>query len=192
MAAAVDIKIDGLDALTKEFFRLPTANRKAMRRAVSRTVTTGVKNISQFIRKESPLKARTVKKRVIPEKHITGQFPFGEITISGSRLPLFEFQARQTRRGVTYKTRKSGGRLLLRSGVIKPTAARGKQVLRRGSDPDTKSGLVARYPFLIRFGPSAAEIIGDEVLKIEEDLDALLQERYLRELDFFLSKQKSR
>lgn len=184
------IEINGLDNLIAEFKALPEFTQKAARRAVSRTVTTGVKLVSKKIREDAPLKASVVKKGIKSEKPKAGsQLVLGEINISGSKIPLINYQARQTKKGVTYRISKDSGRLMLKSAVIKPTA-RGPQVLRRASDPTRPSGLVARYPFYIRFGSSLASIVEDDIPEIEVNLNKLLQDRYQRELNFFLSKQK--
>ena len=103
------------------------------------------------------------------------------------RIPLIQFQARQTLAGVTYKIGSAARRLLPR-GFINIGPNVGRTVLKRAGQGDN---LVPRDPALIKRGPSpAAVFIRDTVQKL---LDITARERWVRELNaqikFFLSRQ---
>ena len=114
------------------------------------------------------------------------------------RIPLINFKAKQTRKGVTYKIGKNP-RALLPSGFINPVLqpARGRSfgvfnmaVLKRALDDDGE-GLVPRNPVFIKYGPSpAAVFVRDTVLKL---LSTTARDRWTREIaaqiKYFLSQQ---
>ena len=114
------------------------------------------------------------------------------------RIPLINFNAKQTPKGVTYKIGKNP-RALLPSGFINPVlqSARGRSfgvfnmaVLKRAR-ADSGEGLVPRDPVWIKYGPSpAAVFVRDTVLKL---LGTTARERWTREIaaqiKFFLSQQ---
>ena len=114
------------------------------------------------------------------------------------RIPLINFKAKQTSKGVTYKIGKNP-RKLLPSGFINPVlqSARGRSfgvfnvaVLKRAR-ADDGDGLVPRNPVFIKYGPSpAAVFVRDTVLKL---LSTTARDRWTREiaaqLKFFLSQQ---
>lgn len=186
----IEIKINALDPLIAEFRRLPISTQKAARRAVSRTVTTGIARVSKQLREDAPLKAGRIKRNIRSKKPAAGGINLeGKIIISGRRIPLIEYQGRKTAKGATFKTSKSGGRRLLQSGVIKSLKF-GPQILRRATDSGRPSGLVGRYPFHIAYGPSLATLIDQQGREIELDLNDLLRRRFLAELEFFRGARK--
>ena len=121
-----------------------------------------------------------------------------DLGASVRRIPLINFKAKETPKGVTYKIGKNP-RKLLKSGFINPVrqAVRGQsfavfnqQVLKRAR-AGAGDQLVPRDPVFIKYGPSpAAVFVRDTVLKL---LSTTARDRWTLEiaaqLKYFLSQQ---
>lgn len=107
------------------------------------------------------------------------------------RIPLIQYKARQTQKGVTYQIGKNPRRLLP-SGFINIGPRVGRTVLKRARDEDGAGDkLVPRDPAFIKYGPSPAGAFIRDAL--QRALDTTARDRWVRELNaqikFFLSRQ---
>jgi hypothetical protein len=182
----IQISLSDLAAIRAELRAAPKLVDTAMRRAINRTLVTGRTQISKRVRQETPLKAGTVRARLRIVRASQNAL-VGLIEVLGRGIPLIEFRARQTRRGVTYSIRR-GQRELLKSAFIRETATRGRQVLRRAPDSRTNSGLVGRLPIYMQYGPDLATLVEKLIPNIQLDLTEVLRTNFGRELDFALNR----
>ena len=81
-----------------------------------------------------------------------------EVTVTGARPPLTEFGATQTRRGVSFRIRKGGGRSMLPSAFI-TTIKYGRGVFAREKGG---KGRVPRGPVSVFTGPSIPQLFSSE------------------------------
>ena len=132
-----------------------------------------------------------IKRSVAAKALFTSSAFIGRLTTdmgaSTKRIPLIQFNARQTGAGVTYKIGQAPRKLLPRA-FINDARGFGPSVLRRAQVGDR---LVPRYPIFVKYGPSpAAKFIQDTFMRL---LDTTARERWTRELSaqlkFFLSQQ---
>lgn len=91
---------------------------KAMAGAVNDTAKKTKTDISTEIRRKVAIKKRDIDPHIRRTRATVGK-PSAKITLSEStRLPLKYFGARQTKKGVTYKIDKAGGRKLIPGAFI--------------------------------------------------------------------------
>lgn len=180
----LDIAIDvtGAQLIAAEVRALPKQVDRALRRTINRTLTTGRARIARDVRAETGLRSKTVRARLkIIRATLTDLT--GIIVVGAKRIPLYEFRARQTKRGVTYQIRR-GVRVLLERAFIQDTPRRGRQVLKRAADPSRPSGLVARDPAFMRFGEPLTAILPDVLPSLQVDLTAVFTKNFDAELAF--------
>lgn len=177
------IDLTGLEQVRAAIEGTPRKVDIASRRAINRTLTTGRAETVRRLRKDYKVAARVLRDRLKITK-ATGTVLEGRITPLGKGIPLIDFQARQTRRGVTYSAR--SGRRTLSSGFIANTS-RGRQVLRRARDPSGR-GLVGRLPVYIKYGPGMYEMFGSVLEQLQIDLTGVFAKNFNRELDYELNR----
>lgn len=158
--------------------KVPTAAA----RAINKTLTNVRTEASKQIRKERALSASTVKD-ALTIRRATKLLLFGEVIASGRPIPLKEYQARETRAGVTVKVTPGKRKL------VKHAGNKGFIVHKIGDHVFARTGK-ERLPIKKLYGPSIpATFIKQRVLDV---LDRVAgeswQKRFAEELRYEFSK----
>lgn len=190
MVTVVRTRGDGRDLVLNTDRLLATLNElqreaapSAMARAMNRTGTTVRTGAVRTIAKRMGLKAGDVRKGVTFIKASRTNLRV-IIRASGRPLPLYAFQARQTKRGVSARAygqrRTYPGTFIARM----PNGKIGVFVRKRSS----------RLPIKQLFGPGLAGTAAqdDVVEAIQRDWARLLPERFVRELRFYTDRLASK
>lgn len=129
-----------------------------------------------------------VKRGVVITERATMRHWQGRVSITGKRVPLIAFQAKQAARGVRYKIG-SGARKLLAGAFIATMPGGHKGVfMRKGT---------ARLPISERFGPSIMAVLdqgeGQEIgERISEETAGLLEQNVARQVEYVLQRHRGR
>ena len=122
---SIDLKLDGMREI--EAALNPQTHKKAMNRTLNdlgkKMQTATVKNV----RSEYNVKSGEVKSHIKTRKSRYSKLKYS-MEVSGKVLNLMNFSARQTRKGVTAKVKKAGGRKVVRGAFI---GNKGRTVFKR-------------------------------------------------------------
>lgn len=171
----VEIKFDSkkLRQIQSMLSSYPRALPKVMSRAINRTASSArtqtARKISEIVR----LKVSTIRKRVSLEKASYTRW-IATLGISGYRIPLINFGAKQTRTGVSYTIDKKSGRKKLAHAFVATMSSGHKGVFKRKGED--------RLPIVELYGPSlgvifegasglAAEITHDAYRELGKNID---------------------
>jgi hypothetical protein len=169
----ISLRIDTADIVRREL--VYQAGPKRMQQIISRVLNhvggTARTKVKSTLAKQMGLPAGPVDARLITKRAYPGHQSF-EITAAGRPIPLAEFDARQTRRGVS--ARPWGQRRVFPGTFI--VQSLGGQVFRRAGRP--------RLPIVKLWGPSLPrEMLRDEVPKVFfEEVHTKLRIRLTHEL----------
>lgn len=127
----VDLNLYQVAKLNHLFREYPRRIPRVVAAAVNETTKKGKVQVAKDIREKVNMKAADVK-RYILVRRATPATKGGALVIDeGERVPLKQFGARQSKKGVTYKIDKQGGRKLAK-GAFGPKIPRlGKHVFKR-------------------------------------------------------------
>lgn len=154
--------------------QLPGAVQRAVVRALNRAIATVRTDTTRRLAQEMGITRGTVRERLRITK-ATGQRLEAILTVTGKRIPILDFAARQTREGVTY--RKGGAsRGLIPSGFIATMKSGHRGVFKRRSR--------SRLPIVERFGASLPYVaIRQKILQASRDVgDAAFKKNLAHEL----------
>lgn len=104
----VSVKLD-IDQARRDFAHLKGEVNKAAARALERTAVTCRKEADQEIRQRLNLRSATVKAALRIGRPLGRKSLVRDVEASGKPIPLREFAARSTRKGVTFAVRKGKG-----------------------------------------------------------------------------------
>ena len=121
------IKLDGLDRLMKQLD--PKLVKKAAVRSLNRTAPQAFTAGSKEVRKEYNVKAKDINKAKQIQKANFSNL-YAVIKIVGARFKVLSFAAREVKKGVTVKIKKSGGRKLI-PGAFKASMRYGPGIFKR-------------------------------------------------------------
>lgn len=152
VGTSVEIKFDEakLRGVQRTLRHIPNAMPKVMCRAINRTTKSAKTETGRRISRTINIKQSAVKKRILMIKATFGRW-VGTLAIGEKRFSLIHFKARQTKKGVTYKIEKSGGRKRIPVAFIR--SPRGVKVVFRRETPQTK-----RMPIIALKGPSLGAV----------------------------------
>ena len=157
---------------------LKNGSNKVLVRAINKTATTVKRVALRGMAKDLRLTQKSVAKSVKLDK-ARWRLKRAIITVTGRRIPIIDFGARQVRRGVTYKGR-GGGRKLIPGAYIATMQSKGvfKRIGR------------ARGPNRELLGPSPQYVFVRRHIRKAMDAEAAIQwQKHIRhELKYFLSK----
>lgn len=178
--AAPMLVVTGTEALTKRMLELGADGPRAATRAVNRTLST-IKTASvRALAQEVGLRNKDVTPSIALTR-ATFARAIGSLWVTGRRIPLLAFHARQTRQGVSYRLPK--GRQLLPSGFIATMKSghRGAFV-RRGK---------RRLPIVEAHGPSlpGAFIRAGILTAMQATADAALQKNLDHEISWITQQR---
>lgn len=162
-------------------------SNKAQVRALNRTIEQLRTEAGRKIREEYNVTLRGIRQASkITRARAGSRYPSAELTFRGRPINLYEFGARQVKKGVTVKVRVRGARKLIASAFIQ-TLKSGQNAGKRGVFKRTGK---ARYP--IHFLPSLSLPVMAERKAISAALLTFADERFSvnfdRELRFLLGK----
>jgi hypothetical protein len=171
--------------LSRSLNRAGTAGKTAMSRAVVSDIGLATKYVTREIKVDNATRAKPV---------------FG-VVVQGRRIPLFAFQARQTRKGVTYKIgKRSRGRVpvafirgvasaaqreqgISHLGVFIVKKAKARQRSRRGMPPHSP-----QLPILELQGPSLPHVFEKHLEDFQKAAEPALVTNLVHEIAFARSK----
>ena len=155
MAADVEIKFSKrkLDEVRKTLKSVPQGMNKVMSSAINATTREAKTSIGKKIRTVINAKAKDVNRRLVLKKATRTRWQ-AAIEISLKRLPLKTFSARQTKKGVSYKINKSGGRKKIDSAFVATMPSGHVGVFKRSNEQ--------RLPIGERYGPSIGQVFDNE------------------------------
>lgn len=151
MAALVEIKFDEakLRKVQGMLRDIPRALPRVMSRAINKTATSAKTDVARRIAGEVNIKISTIKKN-ITLKRATYRVWQAVLGIWTKRIPLINFAARQTAKGVSYKISKTEGRKTIKSAFIISMSSGHRGVFRRAGP--------GRLPIIELKGPSVGEV----------------------------------
>ena len=167
-----------IDLETKELSAFLNAAPRQTSIALLRSLKRGTKaaqtHAARVVSKDMGLKVGTVRKR-IRIKQPTGQTLTGEVRADLKRIPLVNFGARATRRGVSY--RGEGGRRRIPSAFLATMATGHRGVFKRAGS--------RRLPIRELFGPSIGHVFDhhrDEIMARGEQVVMAELDRQLKRI----------
>ncbi len=160
---------------------------KAQVRALNRTIDELRTEAGREIRKEYNVTLRGIRQASSVTRARPGKVPVAVLTFQGKPINLFEFDAKQTKLGVTVKVKVGGARKLIPGAFI--------QTIKGGQNAGKKGVFrrvgKARYP--IHFLPSLSlpvmaeqQAIAAALLKFADDR---FDVNFAHELEFLLTKR---
>lgn len=159
-----------------EFAKIGKEIRKIQASALNRSVRSGIAETTKLIRRNYNIKSSVFKNQIHVQK-AHGNKLFSRITVREKKIPLSEFGARQTKRGVSAAVKK-GKRTVYRNrakniGSFLAVMKSGRKgvFLRKGRE---------RLPIVGLYGPSAAQLFSSSLS--EENLYHDVYEKYSREI----------
>jgi antitoxin component of RelBE/YafQ-DinJ toxin-antitoxin module len=176
MAAAIRMNLDTRE-VQRALEQLGVKARPAMVRAINRTAASAKTAMVRVVAKDMKLKATDVRER-IGVRHATPGRLAAQLTASAKRLPLKDFGARPTRRGVSANT--GGGRKVYPGTFIAQMGTGHVGVFGRTS---TK-----RLPIAEHFGPSVVQVFEKHQQVGIDRATEQLEKNVASELRFALSK----
>lgn len=206
----IEIKVDKakLRNIERMLAGVPKAMPRVISRGINRTISPAKTQISRGIRQEINIKSGDLNKKIKVDKATFAKWE-GRIILSTKRIPLEDFGAKQTAKGVSYKIKKSGGRQVIESGFIATmTNVSGEKIsTHRGVfttkafthrvKKKNKTGTgyyTSELPIQEKFGPSigvAFERAGWLVKKVQDDATKNLEKNIDSQVRFLLSRRKA-
>lgn len=175
--------------LERTLGELPAGIQKAASRAINKIATTARKEVVAAIVDRVNLRPSDVRRRNVTLNSATIDRLEAIIGISGRRIPLRDWSARQTRKGVSYAIQRGGRKTLpgaflavMPSGHVMVAARRpGRGMAKRSRTQRAK--YPGSLPIVEQFGPSVPAVVDGIRELSQEILEQSLGERLERELD---------
>lgn len=165
---------------------MPRAMPGVLSRAVNRTAISARTQINKEIRQEINIKAADLNEKLILEK-AKQNYPVAVIKMSRKRIPVMDFGAKQTAKGVSYKIKKQGGRQTIKSAFITTMPETGHTgVFKRWGK--------TRLPIVELKGPSIGEVFkrGPALIKrITQQAYKNLGHNIESQLDYVLGRSRT-
>lgn len=170
MGVTIDVK--GLRELYADLAAQGVNLQQALTLAVNKTVRSARTRVTRLIASELALKTSDVRDKNLRMRLANYRSIEASIRVSGRRIPLIRFAARQGKKGVSYRIRRSGGRSTLAGAFIARMPSGHQGVFIRTGSPQMSRTPAAgtskrlgrrkgmgfltrpRLPITERFGPS--------------------------------------
>jgi len=171
--------------LKKRFGAWEKQERTAWARAANRAMVSARAAVAKDVAGAYTIKSADVKRATKIQK-ASAAVRRAVMSISGRRIPLIQFKAKDTgKRGVTFKIKKAGGKVGLRHAFI--ASVRSRQVFERTR---AGSGRVGRGPLRMMVGPSIPMLAGAR--KIRKAVNAVLSASFWKNYRHEMAFRKSR
>ena len=152
----INVKLD-IDRLRRELRSIEKEVNKGAARAMDRVATTVRKEADQEIRTRLSLKSGTVKGSIRVVRPYGQQRLVRDVEAAGGPIPLKDYSATRTKKGVTYRIGKGKPRKLYirnnRKGFINPSWGGGHVFVATGGNPPGP----ANSPIKKVYGPGIAQ-----------------------------------
>lgn len=187
---AIQLDKDQLADLRRTLRDVPNGVDRAMKSAVRRTTAQVKTRVLKAITSDLNIKRKDidadkgghrfggVRSRVRGDS--------GYVSVTGRRVPLFRFGAKQTKRGVTYRVRKAGGRTMVRSSFVARMGSGHEGVFKRLGK--------SRLPIQELFGPSIPQVaLTSPSLQSNMEIDAaeMLRANIASQVDRLLARRRA-
>jgi hypothetical protein len=186
---------------------IPRELPRIISRAINKTITPARTEVSQGIRQEINIKAGDVKDKIELKKASTKRWE-ASISLSHKLIPIMDFGAKMTKKGVSFKVYKSGGRKLMLHAFIAKMKSGHEGVFRRGMDKRTirwekrstrkagvKSSVTWHNVFIGKqFGPSLHQAFkrsADLIQRITQNAYGRLEHNIDNQLEYVFSRMKT-
>ncbi len=166
---------------------LPKALPKVIVRAINKVANKSKTFIIRRITKAVAIKQADLRRRNVRMTRATWSRWLARIVVSGGRIPLTKFGARQTKRGVTYRIQRGGKRGRIERGFIArmPSGHEGVFVRQRSR---------GRLPIGEARGPSVPAVMENipelQPGALDEKASADLEIEVVRQADIFLERRR--
>lgn len=170
--------------------------RKQVRIAVNKAGQRMESKMAKMVREEINVTAKAVKKVITRPRLADENNLFTTIEVGkDKRIPLKEFGARQSKKGVTYKISKRGGKKTLLGGFIVRSLG-GHVFVRVGEKVEASKGRYKgkmRQPIVKKYGPSVWGYFANRAVKdkVQSDANAELETQVLERIRFLTVKVKN-
>lgn len=167
--------------------------RKVIKRALDKTAVWARTRVIDFVQEDLALNRTSIRKAIrIRKAHYDVGRLVARLVMSGKRIPLIKFGARQLKKGVSYRIGREGGRgfaphLFLATVWNKTKSGdySGHQGVfgRKGKD---------RLPIVQRKGPSIGHVVVNAVEKIrlKYDVQTRLEQEVFRQIHVFNDQRR--
>lgn len=182
---ALNLSIDGLDALVADFKEAPQRVTKSLVRALNRAMTSGTAVMSRAIARDIGLKVGDVK-TALRFREATFNNPEASLAASLKRISLMKFGAKGPMpsmgkgRGVTYRGEGGVRRRLEHAFIAQMSSGHVGVYSRRGK---------SRLPLHEHFGPSLGHVFAKYRKEALEAAHASFVKNFAHELKFQQSEQ---
>lgn len=179
MPGMVQVQLDErrLKRIERSLRDVPFGMEKAISRAINKVAVAARTLILRMITGQIAVTQRDLRRRSIRLRKASFGKLFAVVSVRGGRIPLSRFGARQTRRGVTYRIRKTGGRSRIDGAFLATMPGGHTGVFLRRADESQPGGRVRRLPIDEKFGPSVPEVFTNIREVLSGTFERLLGER---------------
>jgi len=160
--------------------------KKVMTRGINKTTKAARTKTARQINEKINLGVGAVRKSITMEKASYSKWR-ADLDVAGKRVPLIKFGASQTKKGLSYKIDRSGGRKKIPGGFKQMVSSGHKGAFFR---PGKK-----RYPIVQLYGPSVGRFFaGSKAIlrRVMSETNADLKKNIQVQTDLLLKKLKSR
>jgi hypothetical protein len=151
---------------------------KILARAVNKVGVAARTEIVREVASQVNVKIGELKARRVTLSKAYGENPEARIRISGRRIPLQDFGARQTKKGVSYAIRKGGRKVFARS--FQATMASGHVGVFTRAKAESKA---PRLPIFEKAGPSIGEVVSGIESLAQDVFDRRVADDLAAEID---------
>ena len=141
--------------------RVPRAMPRVMSRSVNKVGTFARTRIVKAIAAEMPITQANLRNRHVKLRRATHRVWVATVFVSGFRIPLIQFKPRKLAKGLSWKTKKKGGRKRDPRMFIATMSSGHVGVFKRRSAGGSGDQLVPRLKIDERFGPSVPQAMGN-------------------------------
>lgn len=183
-----------LKALLEDF---PKEIPNVLRRAINKTAVTARKKVLDAVARRIAVKKSDLRRRNVTLTRASFRRLAAIIAITGRRIPLLKFGARQIKKGVSYRIIRQGGRKKILSAFME---GRGGQAIRMPrKSGGTRRGVFARkgterIPTVELMGPSvpaaAEDITALQEAALDYDIGGQLEREISSQVQWVLAKRR--
>jgi len=182
MAKMIEVKVDDrkLKQVYRDLKKVPRDMGKLMYRAIDKTAKNSRKQIVDRIANEIALKKKDIRDSIHYDKPSYTRWS-ARLDVYTNRIPLIKFGAKQTKKGVSYRIEKSGGREKIKSAFITEMPIRGKKQTKRHEGVFKRTGK-ERLPIRELLGPSLGHVF-ENAGNIAEQVQSDTNKRLVKNID---------
>nr|WP_294565005.1 phage tail protein [uncultured Rhodopila sp.] len=185
------LSIDGavLASVTDQLAQIPGGFQRAAARSVNLVTRKVNTRVLRSVSGEINVSQAELRRRNVSVRQADLQTLQGAVNITGRRIPLYRFGARQTRLGVTYGIRRGGSRTTMLHAFIAtmPSGHIGVFFRKKGAKTREIGQRSTALPIQEPFGPSVPVVVENAEDLTQEALDqtagAELEAELLRQAD---------